>query len=60
MQMLELDVDVVTLVRRARLRWYGHVLRRDQESGITRALDFEVEGNRDRGASKAELEGTGG
>ena len=49
MQMLELDVDVVTLVRRARLRWYGHVLRRDEESGIKRTLGFEVEGNRGRG-----------
>ena len=49
MQMLELDVDVVTLVRRSSLRWYGHVLRREEESGIKRALGFVVEGNRDRG-----------
>ena len=49
MQMLELDVDVVLLVRRSRLRWYGHVLRREEESGIKRVLCFEVVGNRGRG-----------
>ena len=32
MQMLELDVDVilVTLVRRSRLWWYGHLLRKEE------------------------------
>ena len=43
MSMVGLSEDVVTLVRRSRLRWYGNVLRRNEEIGIRRALDFEVE-----------------
>ena len=39
-QILELDVDVVKLVRRSRLRWYGHVLRGEGKSGIEMVLDF--------------------
>ena len=32
--MLGLDEDIVTLMRRSRLRWYGHVLRRDEGLGL--------------------------
>ena len=52
MQMLELDVDVLMLVRRSRLWWYGHVLRRDEDSGIRRVFKFEVQENRSRGCLK--------
>ena len=41
--MMGLSEDIVTLVRRSRLGRYGHVLR-SEEVGITRALEFEVEG----------------
>ena len=34
--MVSLNEDIVTLVRRSRLRWYGHVMRRDE--GIGRAV----------------------
>ena len=31
------------------MRWYGHVLRRNKEDDIRRALEFEVEGVAERG-----------
>ena len=42
--MLGLKEDIVTLVRRSRLGWYGHVLHRNEGEGIRRVL--EVEGER--------------
>ena len=38
-------------VQEARLRWYGHVLRRD-EAVERRMMDMEVQGRRRRGRSK--------
>jgi hypothetical protein len=49
MSMVGLNEDIVTLVRRSRLRWYGHVLRRSGEVGIRHALELEVEGVTGRG-----------
>ena len=49
MSVVGLSKDIVTMVRRSRLRWYGHVLRRDEGVGIRRALEFEVEGVSGRG-----------
>ena len=42
--MAGLSEDIVTLVRRLRLPWYGYVLRRNEEFGIRSALEFDVEG----------------
>ena len=36
------------LARASGVRWYGHVLRRDNDDVLRRALDFEVAG-RERG-----------
>ena len=47
-----LHEDIVTLVRRARMRWYGHVMRRDENVGIRRALELEVAGGMRRGRPK--------
>ena len=47
MSMVGLSEDIVALVRRLQLQWYGPVLRRNEEVGktwIRRALQFEVEG----------------
>ena len=52
MAMIGLSEDIVTLVRRSRLRWYGHVLRREEGAGIKKVLEFEVEGVRGRGRPK--------
>ena len=44
--------DIATYLMQKRLRWYGHVRRRD-ESHITRTvLDMDVEGVRPRGRPK--------
>ena len=39
-------------VQEARLRWYGHVLRRDEECVERRMMDMEVQGRRGRGRPK--------
>ena len=39
-------------VQEARLRWYGHVLRRDEEAVERRMKDMEVQGRRRRGRPK--------
>ena len=44
----------MTLVRRSKLRWYGHLLRRNEEVGIRRTLEFEVEGMTERGCPRLE------
>ena len=49
LSMLGLKEDMVTLVRRSRLRWYGQVLRRIEGEGIRRVLELEVEGETRRG-----------
>ena len=42
MSMLGLCDDIVSVVRQSRLRWYGHVMRRDMTNGIRRVLDVDV------------------
>ena len=39
-------------VRETRLRWFGHVQRRDREYIGRRMLDFELPGKRSRGRPK--------
>ena len=34
------------------VRWYGHVLRKEKDDALRRALAFEVEGSRRRGRPK--------
>ena len=40
------------LLRRRRLRWFGHVKRRGQEEPLGRILELEVDGRRPRGRPK--------
>jgi hypothetical protein len=49
MSMVRLSEDIVTLVRKSKLRWYGHVMRRDEGVWIRRVLEFEVAGEIGRG-----------
>jgi hypothetical protein len=49
MSMVGLSEDIVTLVRRSRLRWYGRVMIRDEGAGIRRVLELEVAGEIGRG-----------
>jgi len=41
--------DIVTVVRKSRLRWFGHVKRREEEQGIKRAFMHVVDGAVGRG-----------
>ena len=36
------------VVRRSRLRWLGHVLRKDEDDWVRRSMSLEVDGNRGR------------
>ena len=40
---------VLDVVRRGRLRWMGHILRKDGNSWVRRVMDINVEGRRVRG-----------
>ena len=39
-------------LRKTRLRWFGHVKRRDENSLLRRAMELEVEGRRPVGRPK--------
>ena len=47
--MLGLKETIDRLATANRVRWYGHVLRRDDDSVFRVALNFEVSGKRKRG-----------
>jgi len=42
----------VTVLYRNRLRWYGHVLRKDDSEWVKKCKDFVVEGVRPRGEQR--------
>ena len=44
--------SLVVVLKRARLRWFGHVVRRDEGDILKRAMNFEVEGSRTVGRPK--------
>ena len=39
---------VSAVVSRARMRWLGHVLRKDEDDWVKRSMSYEVEGRRER------------
>ena len=43
---------VVQMEKANGVRWYGHVLRRDDGHVLRKALEFEVKGKRKRGRPK--------
>ena len=48
-----LGVDAIALVlQQNRLRWYGHVLRKDDDDWVKKCMEHEVEGSRPRGRPK--------
>ena len=48
-----LGVDVIALIlQQNRLRWYGHVLRKDDDDWVKKCIEYEVEGSRPRGRPK--------
>ena len=41
-------MDITLLLRQNRLRWYGHVLRKDDNDWVKKCLEYEVVGSRPR------------
>ena len=48
---LELQ-DIISVLQRNRLRWYGHVLWKEDNDWVKKCMDYEVEGTRPRGRPK--------
>jgi len=49
-----LDIDDIALVlQQNRLRWYGHVLRKDDDDWVKKCMEYEVEGPWPRGRPKS-------
>ena len=41
--------DIALVLQQNRLRWYGHVLRKDDDDWVKKCMEYEVEGSRPRG-----------
>ena len=52
MNLVGLDKILDRLTKANTMRWHGHVLRRDNDGVLRRALDFEVVQRRGRGRPK--------
>ena len=50
--MLVVKESLDRMTKASRIRWYGHVLRKEDENVIVKALKFEVSGSRGRGRPK--------
>ena len=44
--------DIALILQQNRLRWYGHVLRKDDVDWVKKCMEYEVEGPRPRGRPK--------
>ena len=44
--------DIGEMLRRARLRWFGHVMRKDDEDWVKKCMNLTVEGTAPRGPKK--------
>jgi len=40
------------ILQQNRLRWYGHVLRKDDDDWVKKCMEYEAEGSRPRGRPK--------
>ena len=45
-------VDITSLLQQNRLRWYGHVLRKDDNDWVKKCMEYEIVGSRPRGRPK--------
>ena len=50
-QRLGID-DIALVLQQNRLRWYGRVLRKDDDEWVKKCMEYEVEGPRPRGRPK--------
>jgi len=44
--------DIISVLQQNRLRWYGHVLRKEDNDWLKKCVKYEVEGARSRGRQK--------
>jgi len=44
--------DIILILQQNRLRWYGHVLRKEDTDWVKKRMEYEVEGSRPRGRPK--------
>jgi len=44
--------DIISVLQQNRLRWYGHVLRKEDNDWVKKCMEYEVEGGRPRGGRK--------
>jgi len=44
--------DMISVLQQNKLRWYGHVLRKEYNEWVKKCLEYEVEGARLRGRPK--------
>ena len=44
--------DIILMLQQNRLRWYGHVLRKENTDWVKKCMEYEVEGSRPRGRPK--------
>jgi len=44
--------DTILVLQQNRLRWYGHVLRKEDNDWVKKGMDYEVDGARPRGRLK--------
>ena len=44
--------DIMLILQQNRLRWYGHVLQKEDTDWVKKCMEYEVEGSRPRGRPK--------
>jgi len=44
--------DIILVLQRSRLQWYGHVLRKEDNDWVKKCMEYEVEGAKPRGRPK--------
>jgi len=44
--------NIISLLQQNRLRWYGHVLRKEYNDWVKKCMEYEMEGARPRGRPK--------
>ena len=47
--------DIILILQQNRLRWYGHVLRKEDTDSMKKCMEYEVDGSRPRGRPKRTL-----
>jgi len=44
--------DIILILQQNRSRWYGHVLRKEDNDWVKKCMEYEVKGSRPRGRRK--------